>query len=114
MKSFTCSLGLHKWNGCVCVSCGAKRDMEHDWDGCTCKRCGVVKHDYEVVEEHDKVPDCIWSSGDPCTGPGCCSMYPGPGTRWQKLRCKDCGHEIERKFDIGDEFVQYYPAHNDE
>ena len=44
-----CFLSFHKWNGCVCARCGAKRNEQHDWNGCTCRRCGAKRdqgHDW--------------------------------------------------------------------
>lgn len=50
----TCLLGIHKWQGCCCVKCGATRDKEHEWNGCRCVRCGLLRneeHDYQYVSE---------------------------------------------------------------
>lgn len=114
MKKLLCLLGIHDWRGCTCFRCGKKRDIYHSFKGCTCERCGAVRHSYMVVEQKDSIPDCVFASGEPCTGPGCCENYPGPGTRWERLRCSVCGHETERKYDIGNPFVQYYPPTKDE
>ena len=40
-----CNLGLHKWIGCKCTTCGKTRDKGHKWDnvcagGYKCERCG--------------------------------------------------------------------------
>ena len=32
----------HKWDGCICSKCGAKRNENHDWEDGTCKKCGKV------------------------------------------------------------------------
>ncbi len=39
---FLCKLGLHRWQGCKCVSCGQTRAAGHDWsrDCGVCARCG--------------------------------------------------------------------------
>jgi hypothetical protein len=42
---FMCNLGIHKWDGCKCASCGKIRDEEHKWDdgstgGHKCEKCG--------------------------------------------------------------------------
>lgn len=32
-QSFWCRIGLHKWDGCICIrhGCGKKRNIEHHW-----------------------------------------------------------------------------------
>lgn len=40
-----CSLGIHSWTGCKCLSCGKVRDDGHDWakDCEKCAVCGQVR-----------------------------------------------------------------------
>lgn len=50
---FTCKLGIHDWNGCVCRACGERRDEGHNWKGCICVLCGKIRqegHDFLNVE----------------------------------------------------------------
>jgi hypothetical protein len=37
--------GLHEWDGCKCVRCGAIKDGDsyHRWDGCKCRVCGAKR-----------------------------------------------------------------------
>ena len=138
MESIRCKIGIHDWNGCTCRRCGKQRDEAHNWYGCkcatcgktrnefhcfnnpcVCAKCGIVKHSYEIMEQKDTIPDCVYSAGEPCTGPdhckkypgsGKCENFPGEGTRWEFLKCCLCGAEAERTFKIGEE-VPYYAKH---
>lgn len=41
--AFLCSFGIHRWDGCKCIRCGAKRDEDHSWINCRCSRCGETR-----------------------------------------------------------------------
>ena len=95
-----CLFGYHNWDGCKCTVCGKTRDKGHVFNGCTCEKCGKVEHEYEVIDYEEFRPDCIYAAGEPCTGPGCCEFYPGPGKRIDKVRCRKCGHETTVEYNI--------------
>ena len=67
-----CFLSFHKWKGCVCARCGAKRNEQHDWNGCTCRRCGAKRD-----QGHD------WN--------GCRCRICGKPVRNGEDICQDCG-----------------------
>jgi hypothetical protein len=50
-----CFIGVHKWDGCMCTTCGKTRDEGHDWnmDCEKCAKCGVTRHN-----AHDWTKDC--------------------------------------------------------
>jgi len=74
--SILCKVGLHKWNGCECVRCFAKRDQQHDWNGCTCRRCNTRRDSGHNIVEYK------------CTI--CGHVEPHPH-RWCDCRCSICG-----------------------
>jgi hypothetical protein len=41
--ALTCLIGLHKWDGCICTSCGKIKKDNHNWDGCKCTKCQTVR-----------------------------------------------------------------------
>jgi len=71
--SIKCLFG-HKWNGCKCERCGAKRNtehkyipvegncmekcslcgkprsIEHKWNGCKCEQCGATRDEGHLIE----------------------------------------------------------------
>ena len=53
----TCKITGHKWNGCKCIRCGQKRDIEHDWTGCTCRVCGKKRYKEHIWKQAKN--DCL-------------------------------------------------------
>ena len=53
----TCKITGHKWNGCKCIRCGQKRDIEHDWNGCTCRVCGKKRYKEHIWKQAKN--DCL-------------------------------------------------------
>ncbi len=50
----SCLLG-HKWEGCICTTCGAIRDQDHDWSK-NCEKC--VKCNTTRSDQHDWAKNC--------------------------------------------------------
>jgi len=81
--SFSCRIGLHKWNGCICETCRRTRatsDDQHDWTkNCEkCARCGQTR-----TGRHNWVDDC-----ERCSR---CGTTREAQHRWEKCRCLLCG-----------------------
>ena len=80
--AFKCSIGLHNWDGCKCVDCGAIRDKEHDnkADCGKCARCGR-----DLGDLHDWGKDC-----EKCS---VCGTTRSDMHSWLKdcERCTRCG-----------------------
>lgn len=92
-----CKIAGHKWDGCICARCGAKRCAcapasdplkygGHDWDGCVCRRCGALRRLWdEEGSERDS-----WHDWDGCR---CrkCRETRDEGHVWDGCKCKACG-----------------------
>jgi len=50
--SIKCNIGVHKWKGCKCSSCGKMRNEQHLWDGCVCIECGKNRDAYHSWKGH--------------------------------------------------------------
>ncbi len=108
---------FHKWNGCICQKCGAKRNAEHDYkwepgkrqiirkgiksldeweEGCqqVCRKCGMINSRAfreHVFKNELCTPTCIY-----------CGRKKSPVHQYEHVegkciwRCNVCGEEIER------------------
>lgn len=73
-----CRLFGHRWVGCICQSCHARRDENHDFQQCHCVRCGVERHKRGLDGFCDicgRCMTCIGSGGFA----GSCSECGGQG-----------------------------------
>lgn len=49
-----CKISGHKWNGCICERCNARRNEQHDWSTCKCSKCGRTIEIAQINEITDQ------------------------------------------------------------
>ena len=83
-----CKILGHRWDGCCCARCAARRDEGHDWDGCQCKRCARTRN-----QDHD------WD-GCKCRK---CDMTRNEGHDWDGCICKRCKEWRDQEHEVVNE-----------
>lgn len=90
MTRLRCLLTRHKWVGCRCAVCDARRDEDHAWSGCTCAVCGLER---DHVWSGCKCVNCGQVRDSDHTWAGCTCSVCGRNRdhRWNGCRCSVCG-----------------------
>lgn len=89
-----CKSSGHKWDGCICPTCGEKRDEAHNWLGCACDKCGKTrdKHDESHEWQGCKCSKCGTTRDEAHDFVCCkCSRCGKEIHKWTHGKCSACG-----------------------